>query len=152
MKKIHLCVFFTSILILIVIYSFNCFAKNEEKMNWGEFWLEMNSTQKGILFIGVREGMFYSMLDIFSETSNSGLLDLSDAKKGLFIDYTFKRYNEFHKNIDVLIDIVTSLYKYPENSYIKFIYMIDIAIKKLKGESIEKLLEMRRKGAYEDSD
>ena len=152
MKKIHSYLLFTSILILIFMYSINCFAQNEEKMNWGEFWLEMDSTQKDILFIGVREGMLYSMLDIFSDTSNSGLLDLSDVKKELFFDYTFKRYNEFHKNIDVLIDIVTSLYKYPENSYIKFIYMIDIAIKKLKGESIEKLLEMRRKGAYEDSD
>ena len=35
--------------------------------------------------------------------------------------------------------------------YIRFSTMIDIAIKKLKGESIEKLLEKRRKEAYENN-
>ena len=151
MKKIHLYLFFISVLIFIFICHLHCFAQKEEKVNWGKLWLDMNSTQKTIFFVGIREGMSYFFLDILSATSTSGLSDLSNAKKELFTVYTWKKYDEFHENREVLKDIITNLYKYPENSYIRFPYMIDIAIKKLQGKSIEKLLEKRRKEAYENN-
>lgn len=153
MKKnnLHLFIMSISVLVFVLISSFNCFAQNEEKFNWGELWLDMDSAQKTIFFVGIREGMSYFILDILSDTSASGLSDLSNAKKELFTVYTWKKYDEFHENREVLKDIITNLYKYPENSYIRFPYMIDIAIKKLKGDSIEKLLEKRRKEAYENN-
>ena len=147
MKKIYSYLFFTSILILIFMYSINCFAQNEEKVNWGEFWLDNDSAEKVIFFMGVREGMLYSTLDLFTEVSI-----LSNTQEELFISIFWKKLSGLQQNLKVLIDVVTSLYKSPENSYIRFSHMIDIANKKLQGESIEKLLEKRRKEAYEDSD
>lgn len=151
MKKIHLYLFFISVLIFMFMFPLHCFTQKEEKFNWGEGWLSMDSTQKTILFIGIREGMYYFMLDLLSDTSTSGLSGLSNAKKELFIDYAIKKCNEFENNEEVLFGIITNLYKSPENSYIRFPYMIDIAIKKLQGEPIEKLLEKRRKEAYENN-
>jgi len=151
MKKIHLHLFLIIVLIFMFMCPLYCFCQKQEKINWGEFWLDMDSTQKDILFIGAREGILYCILDVLSDDSASGLSDLSNAKKELFSDYILKKYFDFHKNMGVLNDIITNLYKYPENSYIKLPYMIDIAIKKLKGEPIEKLLEKRRKEAYESN-
>ena len=147
MKKIHLYLLSMSILILLLMYSFNCFAQNEEKFTWGEMWLTMDSADKVIFFMGVREGMIYSSLDLFTEVST-----LSNTQKELLLSISWKKLSGLQQNLKVLIDMITSLYKSPENSYIRFSTMIDIAIKKLKGESIDKLLEKRRKEAYEDSD
>ena len=151
MKKSNLYLFVVIISILAFIFSFHCFAQNEEKVNWGEIWKSMDSADRVIFFMGVREGMLYSTLDIFTEASASGISNISNAQKEQFANFSWKKFSGLQKNVEVLIDIITGLYKYPENSYIRFSCMIDIAIKKLKGESIEKHLEKRRKEAYENN-
>jgi len=151
MKKNNLYLFVISISILVFIFSFNCFAQNEEKFNWGKSWLDMDSIGRKHFFLGARDGIFCFILNLMSDNSTSGISNLSNSEEELFFDYTYKMYSEFHENMDVLIDIVTSLYKYPENSYIKYPYMMYIAIKKLKGEPIEKFLEEQRKDAYENN-
>ena len=134
------------------MFPLHCFSQKEEKLNYGEFWLSIDSADRVIFFMGVREGMLYSTLDIFTDAFASGLSDLSNTKKELFTQYLWKKLSGLQENTLVLFDIITNLYKYPENSYIRFSCMIDIAIKKLKGEPIEKLLEKRRKEAYENND
>jgi len=151
MKRIEPYLFFTSILILVFMFSFNCFAQSEEKVDYGEIWKSMDSSERVIFFMGVREGMIYSTLDIFTNASASGLPNLSNTQKEQFANYSWEKLSGIQKNAVILIDIITNLYKYPENSYIRFSHMVDIAIKKLQGESIEKLLEKRRKEAYENS-
>jgi len=150
-KKIHFYLLLISVLIFIFIYPLHCSSQKEEKLNYSEFWVSMDSADRVIFFMGVREGMLYSTLDIFTDAFASGLSDLSNTEKEIFSYYLWKKLSGLQENILVLIDIITSLYKYPENSYIRFSCMIDIAIKKLKGEPIEKLLEKRRKEAYENN-
>lgn len=151
MKKNNLYLFVISISILVFIFSFSCFAQSDEKVDYGEIWKSIDSADRVIFFMGVREGIMYSTLDIFTEASASGLSDLSNTQKELFTYYLWEKLSGLQKNVVILIDIITSLYKYPENSYIRFSCMIDIAIKKLQGEPIEKLLEKRRKEAYKNS-
>jgi len=148
MKKIYLSLFLAGILIFMFMCSLHCSSQKQEKLNWGEIWLSMNSADRVIFFTGVREGMFYSVLDILTDPSASGL---SDTQKELLTYYFWKKLSGVQENVLVLTDIITNLYKNPENSYIRFSYMIDIAIKKLKGEPTEKLLEKRRKEAYENN-
>jgi len=150
MKKIQLKLFLISILIFIFMCPLHCFCQKQEKISWVELWLSMDSADRVIFFMGVREGMIYSTLDILTDASASGLSDLSNTQKELFTHYFWKKLSGLQENTLVLIDIITNLYEYPENSYIRFSCMIDIAIKKLKGEPIEKLLEKRRKEVYEN--
>jgi hypothetical protein len=115
-------------------------------MNYGQLWLELDSTDRNIFLLGLRDGILYSGNNILSDDT-SGLKDLSDIKKEMLSVYIFKRYNDFNDNMFVLKDIITSLYKEPANSYIRYIEMIDIAMKRLKGEDIEPLLQKAREEA-----
>jgi len=148
MKKIQLHLFLIIVLVFMFMCPLHCSSQKQEKLNWSEIWLSMDSVDRVILFVGVREGMFYSVLDILTDPSVSGL---SDTQKELLTYYFWEKLSGVQENTLVLTDIITNLYKNPENSYIRFSYMIDIAIKKLKGEPIEKLLEKRRKEAYENN-
>ncbi|MCJ7648121.1 MAG: hypothetical protein MUP85_05875 [Candidatus Lokiarchaeota archaeon] len=149
MKKTYLQVFLISILIFIFMFPIYCFCQQQEKFNWGELWLEMDSLQKDLFLVGVRDGILYVLKNVFSEDS-SGLKDLSNTKREMFLDYILKRHTDFNDNRDVLKDIITNLYKEPANSYIEYVKMIDIAMKKLKGEDIESLLRKTREEALQN--
>ena len=143
----YLFLLFIIFLIIMVIYPLNAFSQDNSKMNNGEFWLSLDSAEKIIFFIGVREGIRYAILDILADNSASGLSDISLTKQTQFIYYILQKYNCL-QDVKIITDIITNLYKSPENSFIKFAEIIEIAVKKLKGESIEKLLELRRKEAF----
>ena len=94
--------------------------------------------------MGVEAGMNYNVFEVLYDTSASGLSELSTAKKELYSAYCYEKYKEIHENMIAIDDIITELYKNPKNSYIKFPHMVIIALKKLRGESIEKVLEYFR--------
>ncbi len=144
MKKKLLTALLISILIFIFMCPLYCFGQKQENTNWGEKWSSLDSMQKIMFFMGIEAGMTYTAFEVLFDASASGLSELSNTKKELFNAYCYKKYSEIHENMEVIVDIITELYKTPENSYIKFPHMIIIALSKLRGEPIEKLLEYFR--------
>jgi len=99
-----------------------------------------------MFLIGMRDGMLYLVRNICAENA-SGLTGLTDKQKLMFAEYCWNRHQDFHNNLFVLENVITSLYEDPANTYIDFYELADIAMKKLKGQDIEQLLREARKEA-----
>lgn len=139
--------------LIILTFANTIMTYGQEKNNFGEFWLGLNEMEKIMYFWGVRDGMVVGVQDMFS-VEEDNIIGLSDDEK-IFIGiqvskYIYKRYSVISENSSVIIGIMDDLYEDSANSYIKFPYMVNIAINKLKGQDIEPLLRNARKEALNE--
>lgn len=120
MRRNKLQVFIICIAFIILVnplYSL-CQKQDEIDLTYGEMWLKLDSTTRKYYLMGIRDGMFYFVLNILSEET-SGISKMSEEEKNVFFEYWYKRYQEYHDNLFLLEKIITSLYEDLANHYIR---------------------------------
>jgi hypothetical protein len=149
MKKIT--IFFVIAFCLLFFTDISYLA--EEPVNFGEFWNSCSDIEKNAYLIGISFGFEKVVSDYmnwgFSYFKEEPENNEIDAGKKSFSSI-FIKYYQLQKNIsadfNIIIKIMSDLYKNPANKYIPFSEIIFITCQKLRGESIESSLrELREK-------
>jgi len=157
-----------TIIILLVLAS-NIYA-TAEPYNYREVWNSWTDYQRyiylwgfkdareniglitiaGIIkeFMGGKVLSIYELKEIINLTSEIDLLEPNAS----ITDYEELNVSFKPPDLKVIRDIMTDLYKDPANAYISFENMIFIAIKKLKGEKVESILEEKRKSVIKSEE
>ncbi|MBA7541844.1 hypothetical protein ES705_34160 [subsurface metagenome] len=124
---------------------------NEEPKKFGELWNSFSNIQKVtcilVMDYGITKGIdicLQGYQSYFSERGKGERWQLGLAGLSILNDYLEIR-STF--DIEVISKVVTELYKDPANTYIWISDMYIIALRKVKGEDIEPLLQEARKKA-----
>ena len=137
------------IIIFIIAFCLLCFVGisclAQASLNYGEFWNSLSDREKTIYFIGMRDGIAKGGCDC-AERFSAYMKEEESRQVGYdFLD-EYYQYDQFlSSNRDVIIKVISDLYKDPANTYIYVSEICFLAYRKLKGESIESsLMELRK--------
>ena len=123
----------------------------EEPPNFSKRWDSLSDYGKVTYLIGLGEGLGQGFLDCV----NWFTPNLPEGEEGekirayipIGINKYFEYVNFISTNGEVVIKVISDLYKNPANVYINTPEMSFLAYRKLKGESIESLLRELREQA-----
>ncbi len=141
--------------IFIIVICLLSFVGTSSLAKPSETWNQLKDFDKGVLAIGVRQGVWMVLEKLTDCRPIQFANNESEIKFTAFLKDAFNFTNLFltgdaEKGIDLwksLVEVIDDLYKDPANSYVPIANMCLIASRKLRGEPIESLLRELRKDA-----
>jgi len=125
---------------------------NAQRQNYRQIWKSWNEYQQYIYLWGFKDGAGSS----FTVATNAAVPELMAPDGTQFSASLLEFLERFGKarnallwgiELEVLAEVILSLYENPANSYIPFSDMVSIAQDKLRGRPVEERLIKAREGA-----
>jgi hypothetical protein len=133
MSKMHTAIFFSVLLIPTILYA--------ELTNYRDYWKNWTDDTRTAYLSGYVDGSLDAFVRCFPAERFEGIDSI--ATKTIF----WATYDSimFKFELNIIRDVMTSLYNDPANSFIPFSCIARAANKKLLGEEIEPFLQYQRK-------
>lgn len=140
------------IIIFIIVFCLISFTgtsyPDEEPQNVAKIWKSFTIYEKECYLIGISDGIMTTLVDFDKhEKRDEKVREIIKLLINEKYDFLFLPSLWSHRKRSAVIKVMNELYKNPDNIYIGSASMCFIAIRKLKGESIEPLLRELRKKA-----
>ena len=141
---------FTFIIILLLTsLSIHIIFAASSKYNYRNTWNSWSDYNKYVYLWGFEDGSGFSATKasdlLVAATGHKPLLDSEADLLFEYLERTWWKIGRFDN--EVIIDVIDGLYKDASNAYIPFDIIIDIALEKLQGNSVDELLLNERKRA-----
>ncbi|MBI5556479.1 MAG: hypothetical protein HY885_02465 [Deltaproteobacteria bacterium] len=132
-----------------LLFLFTSVVSAEEKFDFGEQWTKAAVSEKMFFMQGYQTGYIVGAMN----ATKHFMPTKSEEEKEAAFKKASMIYNERRFGNDMIVNIVLmmdKLYADPANRYIDKGFIMELAIDKLRGKSIEEDLALHRKAAEEE--